>query len=111
LDEYKVSPSAWVWVHASKVENVDLLVETAKKGAWISLDKFKAPETEAYVSKITRFREKGLLHRVLLSHDGNSYHREGELRGYQAIMTHLIPALKENGFSEAEINQLLVLNP
>jgi len=111
LEEYKVSPSAWIWVHAIKVDDVDLLVETAMKGGWISLDKFKAAETDEYVSRIKLFREKGLINKVLLSHDGNSYNSEGKLRGYQAIMTHLIPALKENDFSEEDINQLLVTNP
>ena len=98
-------------MHASKVDDVDLLVETAMKGGWISLDKFKADETEEYISRLALFREKGLINKILLSHDGNSYNREGKLRGYQAIMTHLIPALKENDFSEKDINQMLVINP
>ena len=111
LDKHEVSPAAWVWVHASKMDDVDFLVETAMRGGWISLDKFKADETEEYVSRLTLFREKDLLNKVLLSHDGNSYNRDGNLKGYQAVMTHLVPALKENAFSEEEINQILVINP
>lgn len=111
MDQYGVSPSAWVWVHASKMEDVDLLVETAKKGGWISLDKFKAAETEDFVSRIALFREKELLHKVLVSHDGNSYNRDHALKEYHAILTHLIPALKDNGFSDEDINQILVVNP
>jgi len=111
LDKHEVSPAAWVWVHASKMDDVNFLVETAMKGGWISLDKFKADETEDYVSRLTLFREKDLLNKVLLSHDGNSYNRDGNLKGYHAVMTHLVPALKDNGFSEEEINQILVINP
>ncbi len=111
LNEYDVSPSAWVWVHASRVEDVDYLIKVAMKGGWISLDKFKAEEAEDYVSRLKLFREKELLHKVLLSHDGNSYNRDGNLKGYDAVMTHLVPALKENGFSDEDINQLLVINP
>ena len=111
LEEYEVSPSAWVWVHASKVSDTDILIETAKKGGWISLDKFKAGEAEAYVSRIKLFREQDVLDKVLISHDGNSYNRDGGLRGYQAVMTHLVPALKEAGFSDEEINQVMVINP
>jgi phosphotriesterase-related protein len=111
LDKHEVSPSAWVWVHASKMDDVDFLVETAKRGGWISLDKFKADETEEYVSRLALFREKDLLKKVLLSHDGNSYNREGNLKGYQAVITHLVPALKDNAFSEEEIHQILVINP
>jgi phosphotriesterase-related protein len=111
LEKHDVSPAAWVWVHASKMDDVDFLVETAMRGGWISLDKFKADETEDYVSRITLFREKDLLNKVLLSHDGNSYNRDGNLKGYKAVITHLVPALKDNGFSEEEINQILVINP
>lgn len=111
LDSYNVSPSAWVWVHASHVEDDDFLVATALKGAWISLDKFKAKETDDYVARLSYFRDKGILNRVLLSHDGNSYNRERNLKEYHALMTNLVPALKASGFSETEINQLLVINP
>ena len=111
LNKYGVSPDAWVWVHASKAENTNVLIETAMKGGWISLDKFKSEETEEYVSRIALFREKDLLNKILLSHDGNSFNREGGLKEYQAVMTHLVPALKENGFSEEDIHQLLVINP
>jgi predicted metal-dependent phosphotriesterase family hydrolase len=111
LEQFKVSPSAIVWVHASNTADDNLLIETAGKGVWISLDKFKSPATEDYVSRITLFKEKDLLHKVLLSHDGNSFNGKDQLRGYKAVITHLVPALKENGFSDDEINQLLVLNP
>ena len=111
LDQYKVSPSAWVWVHASKMDDVDLLVETAKKGGWISLDKFKTPEAEDYISRLTILKEKGVLNKVLLSHDGNSFNRGRPIREYHAVLTHLVPALKDNGFSDEDINQILVINP
>ena len=32
LDEYDVGPDAWVWVHASKVDDTNFLIETARKG-------------------------------------------------------------------------------
>ena len=111
LEEFGVSPEAWVWVHASRVEDTDLLLETARKGAWISLDKFKAPDAEAYVNRLQKFKDQKLLNKVLLSHDGNSFSSSGALREYSAILTHLVPALKEHGFSEEEVHQLLVRNP
>jgi len=111
LDEYGVSPSAWVWVHACNTKSDSLLLAVAKTGAWISLDKFKAPQVEDYISNINLLKQEGYLDQILLSHDGNSYTRKGELRGYQSVMTHLIPAMKESGFSEEEMNQILVVNP
>lgn len=111
LEQYDVSPAALVWVHASKVEDVDFLAEVALKGVWISLDKFKIPESEDYVSKLTLLKEKGVLNKVLLSHDGNSFNRGRPIREYHAVLTHLVPILKDNGFSDEDINQILVINP
>ena len=111
LDEYGVSPSAWVWVHACNTKSDSLLLAVAKTGAWISLDKFKAPQVEDYISNINLLKQEGYLDQILLSHDGNSYTRGGELRGYQSVITHLVPALKESGFSEEEMNRILVVNP
>lgn len=111
LKEYKVSPSAWVWVHANKVEDISLLEETARAGAWISLDGVKASNVADYVDMIDNFKENNLLSRVLVSHDGNSFPRGGSIRQYEAIPDLLIPALLEQGYSNAEINQLMVQNP
>jgi phosphotriesterase-related protein len=111
LDEYGVSPSAWIWVHASNTKSDSLLLAVAETGAWISLDKFKAPQVEDYISRISLLKEKGFLDQILLSHDGNSFPRGGDIRGYQAVITDLVPALKESGFSEEEVNQMLVENP
>jgi phosphotriesterase-related protein len=57
------------------------------------------------------FKSEGLLERVLLSHDGNGYPRGGAIRPFEAISKSLIPALIKNGFSDSEINQLVVINP
>lgn len=111
LEEYEVSPSAWVWVHACNTDNDSLLMAAAREGAWISLDKFKAPNVSDYISRIGLFKAEGLMGQVLLSHDGNSYPRGRDIRGYQAVMTDLVPALKEAGYSEEEIHQILVINP
>ncbi len=111
LKEYEVSPEAWVWVHANKVKNEQLLIDAAKKGAWISLDGVKEANITAYIRKIGHFREQNLLHKVLLSHDGNSFPRGGKIRPYEAIVKNLIPALKEQGYTDDEIDQLTVKNP
>ena len=111
LEEYGVSPSAWVWVHACNTKSDSLLLAVAKTGAWISLDKFKAPQAEDYISNIKLLKQEGFLDQILLSHDGNSFPRGGDIRGYQSVITHLVPALEESGFSMEEMNQILVVNP
>jgi phosphotriesterase-related protein len=55
------------------------------------------------------------LHRTLISHDAGWYDPGkpggGEFKGYTALFTKLIPALKQKAFTENEINQLIKTNP
>lgn len=111
LEEKKVSPNAWVWAHANNVQDLELLINAASKGAWISLDGVKESNIAEYVSKIEMFKSKKLLHKVLLSHDGNSFPRGGKIRQYDVIQTILIPRLNALGYTKEEINQLMVRNP
>ena len=111
LTEQKVSPNAWVWAHANQSEDMEVLLEAATRGAWISLDGVKESNVEEYIGKIEAFKARGLLHKVLLSHDGNSFPRGGAIRAYDAIPTSLIPRLKQHGYSAATIDQLMVKNP
>lgn len=111
LKEYGVDPSAWIWVHANFVQHTDTLMEAARKGAWISLDGVKENNIAEYIDKLKLFRSEKLLHKVLLSHDGNGYPRGKEIRQFDAVMQYLIPALRANGFTQAEIDLLTVLNP
>jgi phosphotriesterase-related protein len=67
------------------------------------------------VERINRLKNEGLLNRVLISHDAGWYDPDrengGEFRGYTDLFEYLIPELTEAGFSEQEIDQLLVKNP
>lgn len=111
LEKYNVNLSAWIWVHASKSSDIGYLTEIASKGAWISLDGVNKDNITSYVEMLKVFKSKKLLDRVLLSHDGNGYPRGGAIRPFEAISNSLIPTLIKNGFSDSEINQLVVVNP
>ena len=116
LEDYGVSPQAFIWVHAQSGD-LNAQLQAAQKGAWISIDHV-APEPErieSCVQQITNLKNKGLLHQVLISHDAGWYNvgqpDGGAIRPYTAIFTHLLPALKKQGFTLQHINQLLVINP
>ncbi|WP_373511333.1 phosphotriesterase [Persicitalea sp.] len=111
LEKSNLSPTAWIWAHADKVEDVEELLSAAERGAWISLDGVKQENITDYLRKIDLFKSRGLLHKVLLSHDGNSFPRGGAIRPYDAIPKALLPALKAHGYPLQEINQLMVENP
>lgn len=111
LAEYGISPSAWVWVHAHMVTDVKLLLNTATKGAWISLDGAHTGNIIKFVTVLSRFKTQNLLNRVLLSHDGNGFPQGGKIRPFETVPKELIPALLDNGFSKADIEQIMVQNP
>ncbi len=111
LDRYDVSPEAWIWTHANWHDDTDYLIHVASKGGWISLDGVRDDNTDEYISRLIAFRDAGLLNKVLLSHDGDAWPMGDEIRPFHAIMTHLVPALRENGFTDEELYELFTKNP
>ncbi len=68
---------------------------------------------DKHISYLAALKKKGYLDRTLISHDGNLFTSSSTdtIRQFDAIFTHLIPRLHDEGFSKKEINQLLVENP
>ncbi|MNL85922.1 hypothetical protein D3C87_2144190 [compost metagenome] len=64
---------------------------------------------------ITSLKNKGRLNQVLISHDAGWYRPGepdgGEFRGFTTISDKLVPALRAQGFTEADIRILLIANP
>ncbi len=60
-------------------------------------------------------KNQGLINRILLSHDSGWYDPAkpggGIINGYTDIFEYLIPALKKRGFTDSDIDQLLIKNP
>lgn len=123
LDGLGIDPSAFIWVHAQS-GTPEGNVKAARSGAWISLDKVSyspgiepgsTNSIEWYIDRIDTLRQNGLLNRVLLSHDSGWYDPGkpggGQINGYTAIFDHLIPEMKKRGFTDSELEQLLVKNP
>jgi phosphotriesterase-related protein len=114
IQEENFPAEAFVWTHANEGTPEGRL-KAAKMGAWISLDYIHRDEIEQNIEMITHLTEAGYLHRVLISHDAGWYDPGqpggGEFRGYNDIFDYLIPALKKKGYSQKEIDQLLIENP
>ena len=115
IQEMKVHPSAFVWVHAQAEEDRSLHVKAARMGAWVSLDGIGWGDFEKYATSIDNLKQVGLLNRVLISHDAGWYKpgekNGGNFTGFTNIFTQLLPLLKKRGFTETDINQLLIGNP
>ena len=118
-----ISPEAFVWTHAQH-GTFEGYLKAASEGAWISIDNVrnipsndpaKSGRIEWYVETLTKLKEHGVLNKILLSHDSGWYNvgqeNGGSYRGYTDIFDHLIPALKEKGFTSNDFELLLVKNP
>ena len=115
LAEEGVDPSAWIWIHAQNEDDLDRHVEAARQGAWISFDGLGPDNVEAYVDRLLAMKAAGVLGRVLVSHDAGWY-RVGEpgggaFRAYDTLFHDFLPALRREGFTDAEIHRLTVDNP
>ncbi len=115
LKQYKIDPSAFIWTHANNEQDNEKLLEAAKMGAYISFDKFTEADTERYVDFILFMKKHGLLHKVLLSHDGGWYDPDqpdgGEFKGFTALDNYLVPALEKEGLAQFDLFQLFFGNP
>lgn len=113
LKEEGVSPEAFIWIHAQNEKDSANYLKAAKEGCWISLDGL-GWETDKHVQKLVFAREKGILNKILISHDAGWYDPQKQvqtIQPYANIFTRLIPALQSKGFSKEEINLLLSENP
>ena len=115
-----VSPEAFVWTHAQH-GTFEGHVKAAKQGAWVSLDNVNRDNSNKpggidwFVALLTKLKKENVLHKILISHDAGWYdpgqENGGSFRGYTDIFEHLIPALMRSGFSQEDIDLLLVKNP
>lgn len=115
LKQYGVSPEAFIWVHAQSEKELSNHIKAAQEGAWISLDGLNENNLNDYLLMITNLKSNNLLNKVLLSHDAGWYdpgkENGGKYKGYTSLFEKLIPLLREQNYSEKDINQLLVINP
>jgi phosphotriesterase-related protein len=117
LKEEGVSPEAFIWTHAHNEKDSVKHVQAAQMGAWVAFDAFwgSTGQLPRFVNLVVNMKNNHCLHRLLLSQDsgwfdpdkpdGSNYHP------HTGIFEQLIPALKEAGITELELNQIFVENP
>lgn len=110
-----VSAEAFIWVHAQSEKNFEEYLKAVRIGTWVSLDGVGDSNIDEYTERLVRLKKEKSLHRILISHDAGWYEPGkpdgGNFRGYTSISNNLIPSLKKSGFTDKDINQLLVVNP
>ncbi len=116
LKKMGVSPEAFVWTHAQRGTVEDYL-KYAESGGWISIDNVRdrPGRIEMFVERLSKLKDAGVLDQVLISHDSGWYRvgeeNGGNYNGYTDLFDLLIPALFEVGFTQEDIDQLLIKNP
>ncbi|HJS55434.1 MAG TPA: hypothetical protein VJ765_12850, partial [Chitinophagaceae bacterium] len=68
LEEMKVSPAAFIWVHAQNEKDNNNYLRAAKAGCWISLDGL-GWDLERHVESLVFAKQNGILNSILISHD------------------------------------------
>ena len=111
----RVGADAFIWVHAQNDWDLDSRVDAARTGAWIEIDNIAAGTVAEVVARATQLKERGVLNRLLVSHDAGWY-RPGEpgggtFRSFETVFTAFVPALRQAGWTAADVDQLLVTNP
>jgi phosphotriesterase-related protein len=114
LREHRVSPAAFIWVHAHGARDDDIFA-AADRGAWLSFDGLNPSSVTRHLQLCTLMKRRGHLKRVLLSHDAGWYDPAkpdgGPFRPFDLLFTTFVPLLQQNGFSTDEIDQLTIRNP
>ena len=113
--ELGVDPSRMIWVHAQNERNQEIHRQLAAEGVWVEFDGLGERSSEWHLSCVLAMAESGYLNRTLISHDAGWYRPGAEggakYRGYTFAFDDFLPRLREAGFSQTEIHQLLVENP
>jgi phosphotriesterase-related protein len=115
LERNGVAASAFIWVHAHAEPDTSFHRRAGRRRAFVEFDGISPESVAKHVDLVRRMKDDGLLDRVLVSHDAGWYHvgepAGGEFRPFDTLFTTFVPALKNAGFSDADVHQLLVDNP
>jgi len=116
LKKFGVDPSAFIWTHAYRETSDERFMEIYRMGAWIALDGIRAGKSmDQIVTRLKYLKSQGALNRVLLSHDAGWYDPAkpggGTIRPFTDLFTSLLPKLLNEGFIQADFDQLMVKNP
>jgi phosphotriesterase-related protein len=115
LKEVGVDPSARVWTHAQNEKDERQYVEAARENCWVAFDGINPATLDENLKRLRLMRSANLLDHVLVSQDSGWYNvgepNGGDYKPYTCIATQFIPKLKQNGFTDGDIDTLFRTNP
>ena len=115
IEQAGVDPRKWIFVHAQNEKDSGLLIQIARRGAWIELDGIGVGREDEHLVPLLELLGAGLEEQVLLSHDAGWFRVGEEPGGAKKPYTHLfsdfIPLMRRNGVSEDTIHTITRTNP
>jgi phosphotriesterase-related protein len=123
LSSEGVEPSRVVLGHSGDSGDADHLAALADKGYLLGMDRFGinlGPDLDARVAIVVELARRGYADRMVLSHDAACYIDWVDQQlaplvlpdwHYLHIENDVLPALRERGVTEEQIDQMLVENP
>jgi phosphotriesterase-related protein len=122
LTNHGVDPSRIVIAHAGDSNDLDYLRAIANSGAWLGCDRFGIEHFNPLADRIrtlTALVDEGYVDRIQLGHDAACFFDfmvgdpafANEKPDYLLISNQVLPALRENGVTQEQIDQMLVANP
>ncbi|MEZ5366218.1 MAG: hypothetical protein R2748_28745 [Bryobacterales bacterium] len=110
-----LAPGRFIWVHAHNERDHALHHRLAKEGVWVEFDGLSERSADWHLECLRSMADAGLLGKALLSQDAGWYRpgaeRGSRYRGYTYLLETFAPRLVREGFSQAELDQLLITNP
>ena len=120
LEEAGLNLNRFIWVHAQTEPDISILIEAARRGAYVELDAIGAPyqsQVDMLEAAVALIRA-GLTGHLLLSHDAGWYDPAGPdgvpgqgFRGYTALVREFLPILIQRGITEEQVRLITVENP
>ncbi|WP_119078711.1 phosphotriesterase family protein [Chitinophaga alhagiae] len=115
IQKHGALPSAKIWIHAQSEPDAAYHVAAARAGGWVSFDGVSPSSITTHITCLQNMKREGLLKQVLVSHDAGWYHvgepQGGHFRDYNCIFDTFMPAMRQHGFTQQEINTVFVENP
>jgi phosphotriesterase-related protein len=120
LEESGLDLGRFIWVHAQTEPDVTILEAAARRGAYLELDAVGAPyQSQAELLEVVlALIEAGFADHLLLSHDAGWYNParldglpDGGYRGYTALTADFLPALRQRGITEEQLQMITMQNP
>ena len=109
--------------HSGDSADLDYLKGLMAKGSTIGMDRFGLEQMASFEQRVNTVAElckQGYAGQMVLSHDANSdfgFHPSANIRArmphwqFNHIPDDVLPALRERGVSDAQIDQMLIENP